>query len=122
MAFLQSVYAKLLTRAEPARGYPLWLPGPNNRLPQEYREAGLRIGDVGVVTADGTFDVFFNICLPEDHPLHATYGVPKGFQQIPLADHDIESTQPGDPHGRVIATQSIDQKRVTVGKTVETPR
>ncbi|KAL4068846.1 hypothetical protein V8B97DRAFT_2024528 [Scleroderma yunnanense] len=104
----QSIYAKLLTRVEPER-YP------------QYRETGLRIGDVGVVTAHGSFDVFFNICLPEDHPLHATYGVPEGFKQIQLADHDMESIQPGDHRGRVIATQSISQKKMTVGMAAEIP-
>jgi len=72
-----------------------------------------------VVTARGTFDVFFNICLPKNHPLHATYGVSDGFQQVVLEGHDIESIQPGDHRGRVIAAQSISQKRVTVGVATE---
>jgi len=116
-----SVYAKLLTRAEPERGYPLWIPEPNYMLPPEYRDIGLRIGDVGVVTSHGSFDVFFNICLAKDHPLHATYGVPEGFKQIQLADHDMESIQPVDHRGRVIATQSIIQKRIAVSAAVEAP-
>jgi len=114
----QSVYTRLLTRVDPERGYPLWFPEPNNRLPREYRESGLRIGDVGVVTARGTFDVFFNICLPENHPLHANYGVPDEFEQVVLEGQDIESIQPGDHRGRVIATQSINQKKV-IGAAAE---
>ena len=116
-----SLYAKLIMRAEPERGFPLWYPEPNNNLPTEYCEAGFRIGDVGVVAADGTFDVFFNICLPEDHLLHATYGVPEGFRQIRLANHDLASIQPADHRGRVIATQSVNQKRVAVSTTTEAP-
>ena len=121
MASPPSLYAKLMMRAEPERGFPLWYPEPNSRLPAEYCETGLRIGDVGVVTAHGTFDVFFNIYLPEDHPLHATYGVPEGFRQIRLANHDLESIRPGDHRGRVITTQSVNQKRMTVSTTTEAP-
>ena len=116
-----SLYAKLMMRAEPERGFPLWYPEPNNRLPAEYCGTGLRIGDVGVVAADGVFDVFFNICLPENHPLHATYGTPEGFRQIHLANHDQASIQPGDHRGRVIATQSVNQKRITISTTTEAP-
>ena len=68
-----------------------------------------------MVTARGTFDVFFNICLPENHPLHANYGVPDEFE---LEGQDIESIQPGDHRGRVIATQSINQKKV-IGAAAE---
>lgn len=71
----------------------------------------LASGSVGMVTAHGSFDVFFNICLPEDHPLYATYGAPEGFQQINLADRDMESIQPIDHRGRVVVTQSISQKK-----------
>ena len=121
MASPPSLYAKLMMRAEPERGFPLWYPEPNNRLPTEYCETGFRIGDVGVVTTHGTFDVFFNICLPVNHPLHATYGIPRGFKQIRLTNRDLESIQPGDHRGRVIATQSVNQKRITVSTNTETP-
>jgi len=114
----QAVYAKLLTRAEPGRGYPLWFPEPNHRSPLEYREVGLRIGDVGVVTEHGSFDIFFNICLPADHPLHSTYGVPDGFTQVCLSDQDVESFVPGDRYGRVVAAQSISQRDLAIGAGV----
>ena len=114
------MYAKLLTRAEPGRGYPLWIPEPSHSLPLEYRKVGLQIGAVGVVTEHGSFDVFFNICLPVDHPLHSAYGVPDGFKQISLLDHDVESLIPDDHHGRVVAAQSISQKNLTIGAAVAT--
>ena len=117
----QDVYAKLLTRAEPGRGYPLWVPEPNHRLPTEYREVGLQVGAVGVVTEHGSFDIFFNICLPADHPLHSAYGVPDGFKQFSLLDNDMESVIPYDYHGQVVATRSISQKNFTIGAAVVTP-
>ncbi|KIJ59208.1 hypothetical protein HYDPIDRAFT_101174, partial [Hydnomerulius pinastri MD-312] len=111
----QGVYARLLLRAEPSRGYPLWVPEPDSNLPTEYQSKGLRVGDVGVVTEDGSFDVFFNICLPETHPLHGAYGVPAGFRQIVLHDRDISRFPFIDGPGKVVSTQSISQRRLVAG-------
>lgn len=72
--FPQDIYARNLLSH---RGCPLWTPEPNIELPESYRREGLRIGDVGVVVPEeGSFDVFFNITLPREHPLHAPDGVP----------------------------------------------
>jgi len=98
----QDIYARHLTCAEPKRGYPLWCPDVPTQLPSEYRCGGYRIGDVGVVTGHGSFDVFFNICLPSSHPLHSPYGVPEGFEQI--GDLDVESFEDFDKRGRVVST------------------
>ncbi|KAJ7843054.1 hypothetical protein B0H14DRAFT_2265648, partial [Mycena olivaceomarginata] len=46
------------------RGFPLYDPGPRQTLPQEYRNTGVAIGDVGRITPEGAFDFFFNIYLP----------------------------------------------------------
>ncbi|KIJ19078.1 hypothetical protein PAXINDRAFT_44270, partial [Paxillus involutus ATCC 200175] len=70
------VYARLMIPVDSSRGYPLWYPEPDSNLPEDYRDEGLRIGDVGIVTEDGSFDVLFNICLPEEHELHQRHGVP----------------------------------------------
>jgi hypothetical protein len=52
-------------------------------LPESYVREGLKIGDVGVVVpADGSFDVFFNVCLPPTHSLHRETGVPNNFTPI----------------------------------------
>ncbi|KAM6497425.1 hypothetical protein JOM56_007898 [Amanita muscaria] len=40
-------------------GFPLYEPEPEN-------QEGVRIGDVGLVTEDGGFDVLFNVCPPAD--------------------------------------------------------
>lgn len=101
-----SRYAKLMERVVPERGFPLWYPEPNSTLPEECRKTGLQIGDVGVVRADGSFDLFFNICLPENHALHADYGVPEGFTQIHLTDRDL-SIYLGDNCDQVISTRSV---------------
>ncbi|KAJ7864678.1 hypothetical protein B0H13DRAFT_2203657, partial [Mycena leptocephala] len=64
------------------RGFPLFVPGPQDTLPQEYRREGVAIGDVGSVTTDGIFDFFFNIYLDADDPINLS-SVPDGFVPLP---------------------------------------
>jgi hypothetical protein len=113
----QDVYARLMTRVDPSRGYPLWFPEPESRLPEDYRNDGLRIGDVGIVAEDGSFDVFFNICLPADHPLHQPHGVPQNFHQVVLSDRDLRQFPSADSAGRVVSTRSISHRAIAAGVT-----
>ena len=109
----QDVYARHLLSP---RGYPLWTPEPSHQL-LVYRRDGLRIGDVGVVIPeDGCFDVFFNICLPQDHPFHRATGVPDNFKPIELSDMDIRTVVKAENPGRIIANSSVKCVR-----TVERP-
>ena len=72
------------------RGSPLWIPEPNNSLSLQYRKKGVSIGDVGLLSESGNFNLFFNICLPHDHPVNDG-GVPDGFEPVtpstPERDH-----------------------------------
>ncbi|THV01829.1 hypothetical protein K435DRAFT_654536, partial [Dendrothele bispora CBS 962.96] len=64
-------------------GYPLWTPELNGKTPSEYREDGIKVGDVGFITQDGGFEFLFNITLPKGHKIHQEWrGVPENF--IPL--------------------------------------
>jgi len=63
------------------RGFPLWIPEPNKRLPLTYRKRGINIGDVGVITPSGGFFFFFNICVPSDNPINPCR-LPEGFAPI----------------------------------------
>ncbi|EDR00082.1 uncharacterized protein LACBIDRAFT_314820 [Laccaria bicolor S238N-H82] len=51
-------------------GFPLWFPQPKSSLPIEYQKHGIDIGDVGLITADGSFEYLFNIWRPRDDPLN----------------------------------------------------
>ncbi|KAF7356173.1 WD40 containing domain protein [Mycena venus] len=66
------------------RGFPLYVPGPQRNLAAEYRRRGVAIGDVGRVTPEGSFDFFFNIYLPANHPINAN--APADF--VPLSPYD----------------------------------
>ncbi|KAF7374473.1 Pleiotropic drug resistance ABC transporter protein [Mycena sanguinolenta] len=57
---------------------------PQPNLPAEYRRRGVAIGDVGRVTPEGSFDFFFNIYLPANHPINVN--VPEDF--VPLSPYD----------------------------------
>ena len=47
---------------EHKHGYPLYAPEPDQNHPMDYRKTGIRIGDVGLITGDGSFDFLFNVC------------------------------------------------------------
>ena len=59
----------------------MWLPGPSSTLPCTYRRRGITVGDVGIFTASGGFDFFFNITLPANHPINQQ-GLPEGFSPL----------------------------------------
>ena len=81
-------YERLLRRQ--GRGFALYVPEPNRRLPIAYQLKGVCIGDVGVITADGGFSFLFNICVTHDHPINPDI-LPEDFSplQPPLSDVDI---------------------------------
>lgn len=96
----QDVYA---THISSSRGYPIWSPDPSSNRPE-----GLRIGDVGVVNpSNGHFDVFLNLCVPKDHDLHHSIGVPEGFSHVELSDGDIQTVVEAESAGKVFSGSSV---------------
>jgi len=80
-------------------GTALWIPEPNKNLSTLYQVRGVGIGDVGIVTASGSFSFLFNICLPRDHPVNAL-PMPEWFQPIqpeidPCDIREIDEFVPG---------------------------
>jgi len=84
------IYKEHLIRLD--LGRPLWIPQCNQNLSVPYRQTGVRIGDVGIVTPEGGFDFLFNICLPRNDPVNAW--APDNF--LPLSP-------PLDPNRDVIS-------------------
>ncbi|KAF9257193.1 kinase-like protein [Marasmius fiardii PR-910] len=65
------------------QGPVLWTPEPNEELTLKYRREGVRIGDVGILRADGSFDFVFNVCHPANDEINrSNYGVPDDFEQL----------------------------------------
>src|ERR1700691_6290178 len=80
------VYTRLLLPK--LHGYSLFIAEPDDNLPLEYRTKGTSIGDVGIITADASFDFVFNICVSANDPVNC-HGVPDGFEQLTLDPEDI---------------------------------
>ena len=89
------------------RGFPLWIPQPNIRLPIPYRAKGVCIGDVGIVTAFGGFDFLFNICRTRDDPINPEE-LPDNFAPIypPLNPTDVREFREFSS-GSYLASSSI---------------
>lgn len=62
------------------------MPEPYGDLPRprEYRDKGVSIGDVDIITTDSSFSCLFGICAAADDPEVNGHGVPDGFEQVTL--------------------------------------
>ncbi|KAF7355978.1 Pleiotropic drug resistance ABC transporter protein [Mycena venus] len=74
------IYCSQLRRQK--RGRPLYGPEPQINLSAAFRRRGVAIGDVGRITQEGTFDFFFNIFLPPEHPINGNR-TPEDFSPMP---------------------------------------
>jgi hypothetical protein len=110
----------LYTRAilSKGEGYPLFLPPPSDDLPESARRTGTEIGDVGVVTQDGSFDPIFNILCPANDRANR-FGVPPGFIQVVLPPDDIRMQVPCYPPGYVISNTSVKRRHLEVEASLE---
>ncbi|KAF7374475.1 Guanine nucleotide-binding protein alpha-4 subunit [Mycena sanguinolenta] len=91
------------------RGFPLFVPEPQLNLPTEWRTRGVAIGDVGRITPAGSFDFFFNIYLPADHPINAN--IPEDF--VPLSPYDPIDVIPLDfPPGNYVCGRTVARTEV----------
>ncbi|KAJ6476338.1 hypothetical protein C8R45DRAFT_1077254 [Mycena sanguinolenta] len=77
------LYSRLLLVAR--HGYPLPHPQPADNFP---KPQGIEIGDVGAVADDGSFNVFFNIRKSTDSVNRPNWGLPPGFEEVPLNSED----------------------------------
>lgn len=92
------------------QGYPLWMPKPNDSLSKEYIERGVDIGDIGLVTENGSFDFLWSTCLPADHAINRGR-TPPDHMQIDLdLSMDISSHEMGRPVGSYIASAWVEKK------------
>ncbi|KAJ6603033.1 hypothetical protein B0H10DRAFT_1957946 [Mycena sp. CBHHK59/15] len=85
-------------------GIPLFTPEPNENLPLEYRRKGVSIGDVGIWSDDGSFEVLFNACTPPDSSINAN-GVPQDFETFTTNDWDKSTRSHQHPPGTIISSE-----------------
>ncbi|KAJ7138461.1 hypothetical protein C8R43DRAFT_842309, partial [Mycena crocata] len=104
-------YSRLLLSK--GAGYPLWLPEPYDDLPTEYKETGVRIGDVGVITSDGAFDFVFNVCVPRDDPINSV-GVPEDFELVTLGQGDVRRAPRHYSPGSDVSSAKLKKRSLAV--------
>lgn len=96
-------------------------PKPDDSLPQEYRDRGTSIGDLVLITADGTVDFLFNICLPADHPVNDGR-TPGCFEMVDLvASIDLSSMVDWHAVGSTIASSSVKKRSFTAETVITAP-
>jgi hypothetical protein len=105
------LYSRLLLPK--GHGFPLFRPQPPEDLPNEYRTTGVSIGDVGVITVDGYFDVVFNICAPADSAVNSR-GIPEGFEPLVLEPGSIFTMGQHHEPGCDISSTNISKRRLDV--------
>ncbi|KAJ7227900.1 ankyrin repeat-containing domain protein [Mycena rebaudengoi] len=110
------LYSRLLLPK--GHGYPLFHPQPFDDLPEEARRVGTEIGDVGVVTSNGSFDVIFNICRAADDPINR-FGVPEGFEQVRLIQGDVATQTLCHRPGSDVSNTKISKRRLDVDAGVD---
>ena len=102
------IYERLLRRK--GRGFALYIPEPNKRLPIAYQKIGIHIGDVGFITPDGGFSFLFNICVPQDHPINPPI-LPEDFRPLqPKLTYVDVIEFPRFKSGSYLASASIEKK------------
>ncbi|KAF7354579.1 Ribonuclease III [Mycena sanguinolenta] len=110
------LYSRLLLAK--GHGYPLFHPQPYDDLPLEARKGGTEIGDVGIITSDGSFDPIFNICRAAGDPLNR-FGVPDGFEQVRLEPGDIAPKISFHRPGSDVSSAIIRKRRLDIEAEVE---
>ncbi|KAJ7498028.1 hypothetical protein B0H11DRAFT_1715163 [Mycena galericulata] len=105
------LYAKLLFPT--GNGYALFNPNPLDDLPETDRKIGTQIGDVGVVTRDGSFDPIFNITREPNDPSNR-FSVPAGYEQVTLRPGDIAKRAHCHPPGSDVSNTTVKKKRLDV--------
>ncbi|KAJ7211629.1 hypothetical protein GGX14DRAFT_448918 [Mycena pura] len=110
------LYSRLLLPK--GHGYPLFHPEPFDDLPVDSRRRGTEIGDVGVLTSDGSFDIIFNICRPAEDPLNR-FGVPEGFEQIRLGAGDVAPREQFYRPGSDVSSTNVAKRRLDMAAGVD---
>jgi len=109
-------YQKLLLPK--GHGLPLYFPDLYDSLPAACCDRGVTIGDVGIITDDGSFDFLFNVSLPSSDPINIGR-TPPSFQMVVLNESiDLGSRQCGFPRNSSIISSSIKKIELSVGASV----
>ncbi|KAF9032774.1 hypothetical protein BJ165DRAFT_767792 [Panaeolus papilionaceus] len=96
---------------EKQRGFPLWMPECNLSWRVEKQKQGICVGDVGLITKNGSFTYLFNITVPVGHPVQPS-SMPEGYEPIQThAEGDISTCMYFKPRS-CLTSLSVKSKEV----------
>jgi|SRR5882762_7273747 len=101
------VYTRLLLPQ--GHGCPIWCSESDVNLSLAYREDGVRIGHVGSIDLDGSFDPLFNICAGADDPINSD-GVPDAFEPLVLEPKDVKFRPKYHNDGSHICSEPLEKR------------
>ncbi|SJL09903.1 uncharacterized protein ARMOST_13284 [Armillaria ostoyae] len=110
------IYTKLLLRR--GHGYPLWIPESDYNLPDVYRDKGVSVGDLGILTDDGGFDFLFNVCAEADDPVHQGH-VPPQFQPLRISSNHAIRKIPFHRKNSSITSAHVSKTTIAVEGSAE---
>ncbi|KAJ7753330.1 hypothetical protein DFH07DRAFT_511384 [Mycena maculata] len=110
------LYSRLLLPT--GNGYPLFHPQPFDDLPEPARRTGTAIGDVGIVTPNGSFDPIFNILRAGDDAANR-FGVPLGFERLILRPNSTQEQIQEHLPGAHISNSTINKRRLDIEAGLE---
>ncbi|KAK0500195.1 hypothetical protein EDD18DRAFT_818728 [Armillaria luteobubalina] len=112
------IYTKLLLRR--GHGYPLWIPESDYNLPEVYRNKGVSVGDLGILTDDGGFDFLFNVCAEADDPVNQGH-VPPQFQPLRISSSHAIREIPFHCKNTSITSAHVSKTTIAVEGSAEMP-
>jgi hypothetical protein len=107
MSNTSEVYTRLLLPK--GHSCPIWCPEPDDNLSLTNRHGGIRIGHVGRIDPDGSFDPLFNICAKADNPINSNR-VPDTFEPLVLEPPDVKSRSKYYNHGLHICSEPLEKR------------
>ncbi|PBK98477.1 hypothetical protein ARMGADRAFT_578106 [Armillaria gallica] len=98
-------------------GFPLWFLDPDLSLPDCYRAKGIRVGDLGYITARGGFTYLFNVYASADDPINEGR-VPPIFEPLEVSDPPARERELHPKH-YTLATPGVHRTAIGVKTSTE---
>ncbi|SJL06517.1 uncharacterized protein ARMOST_09858 [Armillaria ostoyae] len=98
-------------------GFPLWFPDPDLSLPGCYRAKGIRVGDLGYITARGGFAYLFNVYASAHDPINEGR-VPPIFESLKVSGPPARE-QELHPKDHTLATPGVHRTAIGVETSTE---
>ncbi|KAK0440620.1 hypothetical protein EV421DRAFT_1737277 [Armillaria borealis] len=98
-------------------GFPLWFPDPDLSLPGCYRAKGIRVGDLGYITARGAFVYLFNVYASAHDPINEGR-VPPIFEPLEVSDPPSRERELHPKH-YTLATPGVHRTAIGVETSTE---